>query len=107
MVIRMAFALSQELKDREVTALAVTPGLLRSEWMLDHFGVTEANGKNAATRVPEFIASETPLFVGRCIAALAADPHVAMKAGRVSASWDLGEEYAYWGPIPYGMPGGG
>jgi NAD(P)-dependent dehydrogenase (short-subunit alcohol dehydrogenase family) len=92
-VIRMAFALSQELKDRGVTALAVTPGFLRSEWMLDHFGVTEANWRDAATKVKEFIASETPLFVGRGVAALAADPNVAKKTGRVIASWDLGDEY--------------
>ncbi|MBX3273073.1 MAG: SDR family NAD(P)-dependent oxidoreductase [Sandaracinaceae bacterium] len=92
-VIRMAFALSQELKDREVAAVAVTPGFLRSEWMLDHFGVTEASWRDAVERVPEFIASETPLFVGRCVAALAADPRVADKNGRVFASWDLAQEY--------------
>ncbi|WP_243337145.1 SDR family oxidoreductase [Anaeromyxobacter soli] len=92
-VIRMAFALSQELSGRGVTALAVTPGFLRSEWMLDHFGVTEANWRDAAKKVKPFIASETPLFVGRGIAALAADPNVAAKSGRVFASWDLGEEY--------------
>ena len=92
-VIRMAFALSQELRERGVTALAVTPGFLRSEWMLDHLGVTEASWRDAAAKVPEFIASETPLFVGRCVAALAADPGVARKNGRVFASWDLGDEY--------------
>jgi NAD(P)-dependent dehydrogenase (short-subunit alcohol dehydrogenase family) len=92
-VIRMAFALSQELKGRGVTALAVTPGFLRSEWMLDHFGVTEDNWRDAATKVKEFIASETPLFVGRCVAALAADPNVTAKNGRVFASWDLADEY--------------
>jgi NAD(P)-dependent dehydrogenase (short-subunit alcohol dehydrogenase family) len=92
-VIRMAFALSLELKERGITALAVTPGFLRSEWMLDHFGVTEANWRDAATKVKEFIASETPLFVGRCVAALAADPNVARKNGRVFASWNLAEEY--------------
>jgi NAD(P)-dependent dehydrogenase (short-subunit alcohol dehydrogenase family) len=139
-VIRMAFALSQEAEDRGVTALAVTPGFLRSEWMLDHFGVTEANWRDAAARIESFIASETPLFVGRCVAALAADPDVGAKRGRVFASWDLGEEYgvedadgsrphymrwlqanmpqvaaswrrlddafyAYWGRMPYEMPG--
>jgi NAD(P)-dependent dehydrogenase (short-subunit alcohol dehydrogenase family) len=92
-VIRMAFALSQELRDRGITALAVTPGFLRSEWMLDHFGVTEANWRDAAEKARSFIASETPLFVGRGIAALAGDPNVAAKNGRVFASWDLGEEY--------------
>ena len=139
-VIRMAFALSQELKERDITALAVTPGFLRSEWMLDHFGVTEANWREAAEKVPSFAASETPLFVGRCIAALAADPNVRIKNGRVFASWDLADEYgvrdadgtrphfvrwlqdnqphvaaawrklddafyAYWGSMPYEMPG--
>ena len=68
--------------------------LLRSEWMLDHFGVTEANWREAAKTVESFIASETPLFVGRGIAAMAADPNVATKNGRVFASWDLGDEYA-------------
>lgn len=92
-VIRMAFALSEELKGRDITALAVTPGFLRSEWMLDQFGVTEANWRDAAVKVKSFIASETPLFVGRGIAALAADPQVAAKNGRVVASWDLGDEY--------------
>ncbi len=92
-VIRMAFALSQELKDRGVTAVAVTPGFLRSEWMLDRLGVTEANWREAATKVESFIASETPLFVGRGIAAMAADPDVAARNGRVVASWDLGEAY--------------
>jgi NAD(P)-dependent dehydrogenase (short-subunit alcohol dehydrogenase family) len=139
-VIRMAFGLSEELKGRDITALAVTPGFLRSEWMLDHFGVSEANWRDAAKNVKEFIASETPLFVGRCVAALAADPALATKNGRVFASWDLAEEYgvddadgsrphfhrwllgnmpevaagwrklddafyAYWGPMPYSMPG--
>jgi NAD(P)-dependent dehydrogenase (short-subunit alcohol dehydrogenase family) len=92
-VIRMAFALSQELQGRDIAAVAVTPGFLRSEWMLDHFGVTEANWKDAAVKAPEFIASETPLFVGRCVAALAADPHVMARNGRVYASWDLAEDY--------------
>ena len=92
-VIRMAFALSEELKDRDITAVAVTPGFLRSEWMLDNFGVTEANWRDAAEKTKSFIASETPLFVGRGIAALAADPNVATKRGRVFASWDLGDEY--------------
>jgi NAD(P)-dependent dehydrogenase (short-subunit alcohol dehydrogenase family) len=92
-VIRMAFALSQELKEKGITALAVTPGFLRSEWMLDHFGVSEANWRDAAVKVKEFIASETPLFVGRGIAALAADPAVAKRNGRVVASWTLGDEY--------------
>ena len=92
-VIRMAFGLSQELKGRDVTAVAVTPGFLRSEWMLQQFGVTEDNWRDAVRDTPSFIASETPLFVGRGIAALVADPNVREKNGRVVASWDLGDEY--------------
>lgn len=92
-VIRMAFSQSQELKDRGVVSVAVTPGFLRSEWMLDHFGVTEANWRDVTAKDPAFAESETPLFVGRCIAALAADPQIARKNGRVYASWDLADEY--------------
>jgi NAD(P)-dependent dehydrogenase (short-subunit alcohol dehydrogenase family) len=92
-VIRMAFGLSRELKGRDVTAVAVTPGFLRSEWMLDNFGVTEENWRDAAVKMKSFIASETPLFVGRGIAALAANPNRRSKNGRVIASWDLGDEY--------------
>jgi NAD(P)-dependent dehydrogenase (short-subunit alcohol dehydrogenase family) len=92
-VIRMAFALAQEMAGRDLTAVAVTPGFLRSEWMLEHFGVTEANWRDATIKEPSFIASETPLFVGRGIAALAADPNVRTRNGRVVASWDLGDAY--------------
>jgi len=92
-VIRMAFALSQELKERDISAVAVTPGFLRSEWMLDHLGLTEANWRDAVEKVEEFAASETPLFVGRCVAALAAETNLSAKNGRVFASWDLAEEY--------------
>ncbi len=94
-VIRTAFGLSQELKNLGITALAVTPGFLRSEWMLDNFGVTEANWRDVAQKIPSFMASETPLFVGRGIAALAADAKVASKNGRVFGSWDLGDEYGF------------
>ena len=92
-VIRMAFAQAQELKERGIDAIAVTPGFLRSEWMLDYFGVTEANWRDAAAKEKAFIESETPLYVGRCIAALAMDPNRSRKNGRVFASWDLAEEY--------------
>jgi NAD(P)-dependent dehydrogenase (short-subunit alcohol dehydrogenase family) len=93
-VIRLAFAWAQETKAKGITSVAVTPGFLRSEWMLDHFGITEENWRDGAKISPEFIASETPLFVGRCVAALASDPNVRAKNGRVFASWDLAEEYA-------------
>ncbi|AKU92568.1 SDR family oxidoreductase [Vulgatibacter incomptus] len=92
-LIRLAFALSRELRETPVTALAVTPGYLRSEAMLDHFGVTEANWRDAISHTPDYVSSETPCFVGRAIAALAADPLVRRKAGRVLSSWGLAREY--------------
>ena len=95
-VIRLAFAMSRELKRHpKLTALAVTPGFLRSEAMLELFGVTEANWREGAAREPHFIASETPFYVGRAVAALAADPNVASKAGRVFSSWQLAREYGF------------
>lgn len=93
--IRLAYAMAQELRPHGVTALAVTPGFLRSEAMLDHFGVTEENWQEGAKKDPHFIASETPYFVGRAVAALAADPLVAEKTGLALASWDLAEEYGF------------
>ncbi|HEX2832156.1 MAG TPA: SDR family oxidoreductase [Thermoanaerobaculia bacterium] len=94
-IIRLAFLWAQETKGRGITSVAVTPGFLRSEAMLEHFGVTEANWRDAVEKEAPFIASETPLFVGRAIAALANDPNVATRNGRVFASWDLGDEYGF------------
>ncbi len=93
--IRLANNMAQDLKDYAITALAVTPGYLRSEEMLDGYGVTEENWQEGAKKDPHFIASETPYFVGRAIAALAADPNVHEKAGQVWASWTLAKEYGF------------
>jgi NAD(P)-dependent dehydrogenase (short-subunit alcohol dehydrogenase family) len=92
-VIRIAFAMATELSKHNITALAVTPGFLRSEAMLEYFGVTEANWRDAIKNRPDFSRSETPFYVGRAVAALAADPNVGKKTGRVFAAWDLGPEY--------------
>jgi NAD(P)-dependent dehydrogenase (short-subunit alcohol dehydrogenase family) len=94
-VIRLAFGMSRDLRRTKVTALALTPGFLRSEEMLETFGVTEANWRDGAKVEPDFISSESPFFVGRAVAALAADPNVRSKAGRVFASWDLAREYGF------------
>jgi NAD(P)-dependent dehydrogenase (short-subunit alcohol dehydrogenase family) len=94
-VIRLAFAMARELRTRNVASLAVTPGYLRSEAMLEHYGVTEANWREAAKNEPNFIASETPFFVGRAVTALAADPNVFQKSGRVFSSWNLSDEYGF------------
>jgi NAD(P)-dependent dehydrogenase (short-subunit alcohol dehydrogenase family) len=93
--IRLAYALAEELTPHGVTALALTPGYLRSEAMLDHFGVTEANWREGAKKDPTFIASETPFFVGRAVAALAADPRVLEKSGGAYSSWGLAREYGF------------
>lgn len=94
-VMRMAFTLALELGPRGVTVLAVTPGFLRSEAMLERFRCTEANWRDGAKVQPDFIASETPRFVGRAVAALAADPRVKARAGRTFASWTLAREYGF------------
>ena len=74
-VIRLAFAQSKELEPHGCTAVALTPGWMRSEMMLDNYGVTEATWRDAAVGNPHFVAiSESPRFVGRAVAALAADP---------------------------------
>jgi len=93
--IHMAEALAEELKPYGVTALAVTPGFLRSEQMLDHFGVTEANWQDAIAKDPHYAESETPYLLAQGVAALAADPNVAAKAGRTLASWQLSDEYGF------------
>ena len=77
-VIRLAFAMARELRRKNIAAVALTPGFLRSEAMLEHFGVTEANWQDAVKKDPNYAESETPLYAGRAIAALAADPN-AMK----------------------------
>jgi NAD(P)-dependent dehydrogenase (short-subunit alcohol dehydrogenase family) len=92
---RIASALAYELRPHGVVALAVTPGFLRSEAMLEGFGVTEDNWRDAAARDPFFAESETPLYVGRAVAALAADPQVWKKSGGAYASWTLSDEYGF------------
>jgi NAD(P)-dependent dehydrogenase (short-subunit alcohol dehydrogenase family) len=94
-VIRLAFSMARELRRKNVAAMALTPGFLRSEVMLEHFGVTEANWRDAAKKNPDYIASETPLYAGRAVAALAADPALMKKSGRVFSSWGLSDEYAF------------
>lgn len=93
--IRLAYAMAVELKNHNITAVAVTPGFLRSEAMLDNFGVTEKNWQEGVKKDPHFAQSETPFFVGRAVAALAADPDVSAKAGRAYSSWTLAREYKF------------
>ena len=94
-VIRMALGMAKDLQDTGVTALALTPGFLRSEEMLDHFGVSEENWRDAAQQEPSFIVSETPHYIGRAVAALAADPNINEKSGQALATWHLMKEYGF------------
>ncbi len=93
--IHLAEAMAEDLRKYNITALAVTPGYLRSEAMLDGFGVTEANWQDAVRQDKHFIASETPFYIGRAVRALVSDLHVAEKSGKTLASWDLASEYNF------------
>ena len=95
-VLRLAFAHGEELAPYECTAVALTPGWIRSEMMLENYGVTEANWRDGAATNPHFAAiSESPRFVGRAVAALAADPDVHRRNGGSFSSGGLAREYGF------------
>jgi NAD(P)-dependent dehydrogenase (short-subunit alcohol dehydrogenase family) len=94
-VIRLAWAQAQELREHGGTAVALTPGWMRSELMLEHHGVSESNWRDAIERTPHFCISETPMFVGRAVAALAADPDVSRWNGQSLSSGGLAQEYGF------------
>lgn len=97
---RLAWALAEELRPHGVSAVAVTPGFMRTEAILEQFGATEATWREAAESNAEarrfgFAGSETPCFVGRAVAALAADPELIRKSGGIYSSWGLSDEYGF------------
>ena len=94
-VIRLAWAQAQELAPRGATAVALTPGWLRSEAMLDIYGVAEENWRDATARVPHFCISESPIYVGRAVTALAADPDVGRWNGQSLSSGQLAQVYGF------------
>jgi NAD(P)-dependent dehydrogenase (short-subunit alcohol dehydrogenase family) len=94
-VTRMAWAHAKDLSPHGATSVAITPGWLRSEMMLEAFGVAEENWCDATARVPHFAISETPRFVGRAIAALAADPDRARWNGQSLSSGQLAQLYGF------------
>ena len=94
-VSRLAYAMAEELAPHGIAVVAVSPGFMRTEMMLEHFGVTEANWRDGAKKDPNFIASETPSFVGRAIAALAADPDVIRHTGKVLVAAALAADYGF------------
>lgn len=90
---RIVVGLTAELAEVPVTALAVTPGWIRSEAMLEHYGVTEPTWRDALDEVPGFAISETPTYVGRGVAGLAGDPGHGRFAGTSLTSHDLAATY--------------
>ena len=90
-VIRMAWAHAKDLAPYGATSVAITPGWLRSEMMLDSFGVTEENWRDATAKEPHFVISETPRFVGRAVAVLASDPDRARWNGQSLSSGGAGQ----------------
>jgi NAD(P)-dependent dehydrogenase (short-subunit alcohol dehydrogenase family) len=94
-VIRLGYDLSKELAPHGITALTVTPGFLRSEAVLDHLGVTEETWREGVLKDPYFAASETPHYLGRAVVALASDPNVHAKTGKVWSTWKLAPEYGF------------
>ena len=108
--IRLAFAMSRELRKKDVVSVALTPGFLRSERVLEHFKVTEANWKDVGKKKDkhkdknsgdqndapaDFMVSESPRYIGRAVVALASDHKVKEKTGRVFSSWALAREYGF------------
>jgi NAD(P)-dependent dehydrogenase (short-subunit alcohol dehydrogenase family) len=94
-VTRLAWAHAKDLAKHGATAVSITPGWLRSEMMLEAFGVTEATWPDATAKVPHFVISETPRFVGRAVAALAADPDRARWNGESLSSGGLSQVYGF------------
>jgi NAD(P)-dependent dehydrogenase (short-subunit alcohol dehydrogenase family) len=91
----LALNMASELFSYGITAVAITPGFLRSEAMLDRKGVTAHNWRDAGKRDPNFLESESPLFVGRAVAALASDPRAIERTGQPCSSWELAREYGF------------
>jgi len=90
-----ALHMAAELHQHGVAAIAVVPGFLRSESMLERFGVTEATWRDGGKKDRNFLVSESPLYVGRAVAALAADPTVLARNGQLCSSWELARAYGF------------
>ncbi|WP_310236026.1 SDR family oxidoreductase [Brevibacillus nitrificans] len=94
-VIHLAQAMAEDLRPHGIAALALTPGVLRSEEMLDYFGVTEETWKEAAKQDPHFLMSETPDYIGRAVVALATDSQIMNRSGKAFSTWGLSEEFPF------------
>ena len=93
--ILMAYFLSRELYRYNIAAVAITPGYLRSEAMLESKGLTEENWQDGIVEDNVWADSETPYYVGRAVAALAADPKVIERTGRALSSGWLARDYGF------------
>jgi len=91
----LALNTAGELKPHGITAVAITPGFLRSEAMLENHGVTEDNWRDAGKQDKNFLESESPLFVGRAVTALAQDRNRMRLTGRLLSSWELSRKYKF------------
>jgi len=89
----LALNMAAELKPHGVASIAIVPGYLRSETMLERYGVTEANWRDAGKKNKNFLESESPLFIGRAVAALAQDANILARSGQLHSSWEVGREY--------------
>jgi NAD(P)-dependent dehydrogenase (short-subunit alcohol dehydrogenase family) len=90
-----ALNMAAELNPHGVAAVAITPGFLRSEAMLERKAVSEENWQEAGKKDPNFLESESPLFVGRAVAVLAQDPEVLSRTGQLLSSWQLSRDYHF------------
>ncbi len=91
----LAVILAEDLRKHGIAAVAITPGFLRSEAMLERFGVTEENWRQGGKKDKHFLESESPLFIGRAVAALAQDPKVFARTSHLTSSWELAREYGF------------
>jgi NAD(P)-dependent dehydrogenase (short-subunit alcohol dehydrogenase family) len=91
----LALSMAAELHPHGVAVVSITPGFLRSESMLEGFGVTEKNWRDAGKKDKNFLTSESPLYVGRAVAALAGDPKIMKRTGQLFSSWELSREFKF------------
>ena len=91
----LALNMAAELRPHGVAVVSITPGFLRSETMLERFGVTEETWREGGKKDKNFLESESPLFVGRAVVALAGDPSILERSGQLFSSWELGRKYRF------------
>jgi NAD(P)-dependent dehydrogenase (short-subunit alcohol dehydrogenase family) len=94
-VIRLAVAQAEDLRQHGVAVVALTPGFLRSEAVLEHFGVDEVSWRDGIAKDENFAYSETPRYIGRAVASLAADPGKLQRTGTATSTWELAKVYGF------------